>query len=262
MKRSRFLALISLFALSSLAMPRLSAADGETSPPRCYELRTYFAAEGKLEALNIRFRDHTMQLFVRHGMTNVGYWMPVENSQRKLVYLLSYPDLAAREASWKSFQADPDWTAAKEASEKSGKLVVKVESRFLGLTDFSPVMKSAVAVAPHTFELRTYTATAGNLPGLLARFRDHTVGLFSEHGMGHFGYFTPLPGQPGASDTLIYLLVHASPAAQAASFASFRKDPRWLKVLADSESAAGGSLTAPSGVRSELLIATDFSPVN
>lgn len=249
-----------LVTLSNLAVPRLSAADAASPAPRCFELRTYFAAEGKLDALNARFRDHTTRLFVRHGMTNVGYWTPVENPQRKLVYLLSYPDLAAREASWKAFQADPDWIAAKQASEKSGKLVDKVESRFLGLADFSPVMEAPVAGAPHIFEMRTYSATPGNLPKLLDRFRNHTVALFTEHGMGHYGYFTPLPGQPGAEDTLIYLLVHASPAAQAASFSAFRSDPRWMKVLAESETAAGGSLTTAGGVKSELLIATDYSP--
>ncbi len=194
-------------------------------------------------------------------MTNVAYWMPIENSARKLIYLLSYPDLAARERSWKAFQSDPEWTSVRNASEKDGKLVNRVESRFLGLTDFSPVMKLPEAGEPHTFEMRTYTATAGNLPKLLDRFRSHTVKLFSDHGMGHFGYFTPLAGQPGADDTLIYFLFHASPAAQVASFSAFRSDPRWMKVLVDSEAAAGGSLTTEGGVKSEMLSATDYSPV-
>lgn len=258
MNLRRFISLLSMVALSSVMAPRASA---EELKPRCFELRVYFAAEGKLDALNSRFRDHTTRLFVRHGMTNVAYWMPLENPQRQLVYLLSYPDLAAREASWKAFQADPDWIAAKEASEKSGKLVAKVESRFLGLTDFSPPMTVPAEGAPHTFEMRTYTATAGNLPKLLDRFKNHTVSLFTKHGMGHFGYFTPLPGQPGADDTLIYFLFHASAAAQSASFGGFRADTLWIKAKAESEAAAGGSLTIPEGVKSELLAPTDYSPV-
>lgn len=253
MKRIQFLGLMLLASLSPLAVAAEKA-------PQCFELRTYYAAEGKLDALNSRFRDHTTALFTRHGMTNVGYWMPVENPDRRLIYLLSYPDLAAREASWKAFQTDPEWVAAKTASEVSGKLVDKVESRFLALTDFSPAMNVDPAGAPHTFEMRTYTATPGNLPRLLDRFRQHTVGLFSKHGMKHFGYFTPSAGQPGADNTLLYFIYHASAEVRGASFAAFVADPDWIKVKSDSETAAGGPLTIPNGVKSELLKATDFSP--
>jgi hypothetical protein len=256
MKRIQFLALMLLAGLSSLAV-----GAGESPSSRCFELRTYHAAEGKLDALNTRFRDHTTALFTRHGMTNVAYWMPVENPQRLLVYLLSYPDLAARESSWKAFQADPKWVAVKAASEASGSLVQKVDSRFLTLTDFSPEMKVDEAGAPHTFEMRTYTATPGNFPRLLDRFRQHTLELFAKHGMKHFGYFTPSPGQPGADTTLVYFLYHASPEAREASFAAFGADPDWIKVKAESEAAAGGPLTVSDGVKSELLKATDFSPV-
>lgn len=256
MKRLQFLGLMLLTGLSSLAV---GAAD--PAPPRCFELRIYHAAEGKLDALNARFRDHTTALFARHGMTNVAYWMPLENPQRLLVYLLSYPDLAARGNSWKAFQADPEWLAVKTASEVSGALVEKVDSRFLAPTDFSPAMKVDDAGAPHTFEMRTYTATPGNLPRLLDRFRNHTVALFSKHRMKHFGYFTPLAGQPGADTTLVYFLVHASPETRNTSFAAFAADPDWIKAKQASETAAGGSLTVPDGVKSELLMATDFSPV-
>ena len=168
MKRIHFLGLMLLASLSPFA----TAAE---KAPQCFELRTYYAAEGKLDALNTRFRDHTTALFTRHGMTNVGYWVPVENPQHQLIYLLSYPDLAAREKSWKAFQADPEWVAAKAASETSGTLVKKVDSRFLTLTDFSPAMKGDTAGAPHTFEMRTYTATPGNLPRLLDRDRKSVV---------------------------------------------------------------------------------------
>ncbi len=254
MKRIHFLALILLGGVSPLA----SAAE---KGARYFELRTYYAAEGKLDALNARFRDHTTALFARHGMENIGYWMPLENPQRKLVYLLSYPDPAAREASWKAFGADADWVAARSASEVTGKLVEKVESRFLTPTGFSPEMKVDAAGAPQTFELRTYTTSPGNLPRLLDRFRNHTVALFSKHGMRHFGYFTPAAGQPGADEMLVYFLVHASPEAQAASFSAFRADPGWIKAKSDSEAAAGGALTVPDGVKSVLLKATDYSPV-
>ena len=236
-----------------------SGVAAEAPVARCFELRTYYANEGKLDALNARFREHTTKLFTKHGMTNVGYWMPVENPERKLVYLLSYPDLDARQASWKAFQADPEWISVAKASEVGGKLVMKVESRFLAPTDFSPAM--TVEEGSHVFEMRTYSATPGNLPLLLSRFRDHTTKLFTKHGMKHFAYFTPLNGQPGADDTLVYFLIHDSADACKTSFDAFRADPEWIKVKAASEAAGGGPLTVPDGVKSVLMKATDYSPV-
>ncbi len=234
----------------------------EKSSPRCYELRIYTAAEGKLDALKSRFRDHTVALFERHGMTNVAYWTPLENPENKLVYLLSYPSMEARTASWKAFASDPEWKAAAKASEVNGKILAKPpEARFLALTDFSPEPKADPAGIAHSFEMRTYTTTPGNLPLLLKRFRDHTVDLFTKHGMKHFAYFTPIAGQPGAENTLIYFLIHESPEAQKKSFEAFRADPEWVKAKAESETAGGGSLTIPDGVQSVALTPTDFSPV-
>ncbi len=255
MRRATFLRLLALSIFSAM-----SATAAESSTNTCFELRTYYAAEGKLDALNARFRDHTTKLFAKHGMTNVGYWVPLENTENKLVYLLSYPDKTARDKSWAAFQADPEWVAAKAKSEEGGKLVAKAENRFLSPTDFSTITYAA-ADAPQTFELRTYTTGPGNLEHLLKRFREHTIALFTKHGMRHFHYFTPAKGEPGADNTLIYFLAHASPEAGKASFTAFRADPEWVKARAASEAAAGGSLTVENGVISELLKATDYSPV-
>lgn len=118
-----------------------SVADDTKKADRVFEMRTYIAAEGKLDALNARFRNHTNKLFVKHGMTLIGYWTPTDGPEAKntLVYILAYPSRDAREASWKAFQADPDWKTAKEASETNGKLVDKVEVKFLAPTDYSPI---------------------------------------------------------------------------------------------------------------------------
>ena len=260
MNRFHFLGLLLLGGVMSRACCNAAVA-AENALPQCYELRIYSAADGKLDALNTRFREHTTQLFVRHGMTNVGYWLPIDNPQRRLVYLLAYPDRAARETSWKAFNADPEWISVRNASESTGKIVSKVESRFLTPTDFSPEMKVMPGEGVHTFEIRTYTTTPGNLPRLLDRFRRHTLELFSKHGMQHFCYFTLMPGQPASDETLIYFLVHATPASRDVSFAAFGADPEWIQVKSESEVAAGGPLTVPDGVKSELLKATDYSPV-
>lgn len=243
--------------LSIIFLPAMAKAEPDNA---CYEMRTYYANEGKLDALHARFRDHTTQLFSKHGMTNVGYWVPLDNKENKLIYLLSYPDKKTRDAAWEAFHADPEWIAAKAKSEEAGPLIAKTESRFLTPTDFSTVTYAPTDAA-QTFELRTYTTTPGNLDLLLKRFREHTLELFTRHGMHHFHYFTPMKGELGAENTLIYILAHASPEVSKSSFEAFRADPEWIKVKADSEVAGGGSLTIENGVKSELLKATDYSPV-
>lgn len=243
--------------LASLAFaPALFSAEKDT---RCYEMRVYYAAPGKLDALNARFRNHTCKLFEKHGMVNIGYWMPVNNVDNKLVYILAYPSREAREVSWKAFMADPDWKAAHAASEKEGKLVAKAESIFLAATDFSTPIKPSAADGARLFELRTYTASTGNIENLLARFRNHTVNLFEKHGMTNFGYWTPTQAKDGAGEKLIYLLAHKNQEAAEASWKGFRADADWVAAKKASEDKVGGPLTAKDGVKSEMMAPTDYS---
>jgi len=126
---------------SAFWLGRLSAAD-EKPQMRLFELRTYTANEGKLDALNARFRDHTCKLFEKHGMTNIGYWTPSDGDKSKntLIYILAFPDRAARDKAFKDFGADPEWKKAQAESEANGKLLVKApESVFLTPTDYSPM---------------------------------------------------------------------------------------------------------------------------
>lgn len=253
MNRRTFLSTTMIAAVAA-SLPVQAAED-----TRCFEMRVYYAAEGKLDALNARFRDHTCKLFEKHGITNIGYWVPIENPENKLVYVLAYPSREARETSWKAFMADPDWKAAAKASEANGKLVAKVESTFMNATDFSPEVKASVA-GPRVFELRTYTTTPGNLDRLLGRFRDHTMELFKKHGMTNVFYWKLMPDQKGVENTLVYILAHKDVEAAKASFTAFRADPIWIEAKAATEKAGGGSLTIPDGVKSVFMNATDYSP--
>lgn len=252
--------MVGLFALVLLASGAL-AAEPAGRDTRCFEMRTYYAAPGKFEAMQARFRDHALRLFKKHNITSIGYWVPAENPDHKLIYILAWPDRAAREAAWKAFMADPQWQAAFKASEKDGKLVAKVESLLLQATDFSPEVLPVAAAEARTFELRIYKSTSDKLPHLLARFRDHTVALFQKHGMTNIGYWTPADKAQGADDTLVYLLAHKSKQAAAESFKNFRVDPAWVAARKASEEKAGGSLTIPNGVNSTFLVPTDYSPM-
>ena len=109
---------------------------------RCFEMRTYYAAPGKLEELNKRFREHTCALFKKHGMENIGYWIPTDPNKggdNTLVYIIAHKSREEAKKSWAAFGADPEWKKVQQESEANGRLVTKVESVFLGATDYSPV---------------------------------------------------------------------------------------------------------------------------
>jgi len=228
---------------------------------RVFEMRTYFAHEGKLDDLLARFRDHTVGLFERHGMENLGYWTPVENSDNKLVYVLAYPSRDARGKAWKAFSQDPEWQRVKEASVANGKLVKRVEKQFLAKTDYSPDSASASGGADRVFELRIYTTEDGRLGNLDARFRNHTMGLFESHGMENIAYWHLAGDEEGAENTLMYLLAHRSKAAALLSWNAFRNDSDWKKAYAASKVAAGGRIVKEGGLKSLYLSPVDFSPI-
>lgn len=158
MKRRTLLAVVPLAALmpGALAEAMTAAFDsvaretsattekeqsgGMPSSTTVYELRIYHTAPGKLDELVSRFRDHTMKLFADHGIKSVAYWTaldePVKSST--FFYILEHPSREAATANWKAFQDDPAWKSVKATSEANGKLVEKIDSTFLALTDFSP----------------------------------------------------------------------------------------------------------------------------
>ena len=136
-----------LFVATAIAS---SAAESNATPAspsvakdsRALEMRTYYAAPGKLEALNARFRDHTCALFKKHGMEIVGFWIPQDKekgSENTLIYILAHKSREAAKKSFAEFGKDPEWQKARAESEVNGKLVEKVESVFMSATDYSPV---------------------------------------------------------------------------------------------------------------------------
>jgi hypothetical protein len=106
-----------------------------TKDSRCFELRTYTVREGSsLDLLHSRFRDHTIALFKKHGMTVVGFWQPVTRKDQ-LIYLLAYRDGAARDAAWAAFGADPEWVKTRTEMQVS----LQVDNVFMSATDYSPM---------------------------------------------------------------------------------------------------------------------------
>lgn len=122
-------------ALTSFAPPSVAQTDDAV-----FELRTYTTREGRLPALHARFRDHTMSLFEKHGMRNIGYWTP-KDKPNTLVYLIAHDSLEAAAASWKAFVTDPEWQKVAADSQRDGQILVEggIVSEFLDATDYSPI---------------------------------------------------------------------------------------------------------------------------
>ena len=142
MKQILLTLILALTVPAVFAQTSVSPSPSVAKDSRCFELRTYYAAPGKLEALNARFRDHTCALFKKHGIEIVGFWIPADKDkggENTLVYLLVHKSRDAAKASWDAFRKDPAWEKARTASEASGKLVEKVESIYLSATDYSPL---------------------------------------------------------------------------------------------------------------------------
>jgi hypothetical protein len=138
-------ALLPSTALAAAAANESASSEIPAAPQSSttvYELRVYHVFEGKLDDLLRRFRDHTMQLFEKHGIKNIAYWLPTDDplKGKTLFYILAHPSRDAATANWKSFREDPDWISVRDKSEANGKLVEKVDSTFLSLTDFSPAL--------------------------------------------------------------------------------------------------------------------------
>jgi hypothetical protein len=142
----RFLMMTLSLTLAAVAFASRTATANDAPKPatrqKVFELRTYHTHPGRLDALHARFRDHTCPLFKKHGMELVGFWTPQADQKGQgatLVYLLAFPSREAAAASWKAFRDDPEWKAAKDASEKDGPIVKEVESVFLDPTDYSAI---------------------------------------------------------------------------------------------------------------------------
>jgi hypothetical protein len=208
---------------------------------RLYELRTYFANPGMLDRLVSRFEDHTFRFFAKHKMQVVGLWLPLDNPENKLVYILSFADQKACTKSWVDFKNDPEWMAIKKESSRDGELVALTKSVFMHTLYFST--DYLTFRANHVFELRTYKSTPDNHELLRQMFREHNMRLFQKYGMNTIKCWATLEQEEGESNLLICLLVHRSQEEG--------KDADELAISSLSEF-----------VKSEYFRAVSFSPLN
>src|SRR3984893_9238402 len=100
-----------------------------------YELRIYTAQPGKRDALAARFASRTAAIFARHGITNVGYWIPQESDpelgitkENTFIYIRGYPSKAERDKRLAARAEDPEFAEVvrKAESNPATKLISKV----------------------------------------------------------------------------------------------------------------------------------------
>jgi NIPSNAP len=138
---SKLLTLLVILAAAAIGYRLGQTTTASAATGRVFEIRTYTAEPGKLDALHARFRDHTLAIFKKHNMTSVGYFAPTDEplSKNTLTYILSFPSREAATKSWAEFRADPEWQRVSKESEANGKLVNHVDSVFAQATDYSPL---------------------------------------------------------------------------------------------------------------------------
>jgi NIPSNAP len=141
MSKKYFFSAFAILAAAGIGFQLGKTTTANAATNRVFEIRTYTAEPGKLEALHARFRDHTLGIFKKHGMTSVGYFAPLDEplSKNTLIYVLAFPSRDAAKKSWDEFRNDPEWQKVAKESEANGKLVTKVDSVFADPTDYSPM---------------------------------------------------------------------------------------------------------------------------
>lgn len=105
--------------------------------PGFYELRVYTAQPGKRDALAERFATRTAAIYARHGITNVGYWIPQQSdpelgisAENTFIYIRAYPSKEERDKRLKARGADPEFAEVVTNQERNPatRLIVKAHN--------------------------------------------------------------------------------------------------------------------------------------
>ena len=109
----------------------------QTSSPGFYELRIYTAQPGKRDALAARFANRTAAIYARHGITNVGYWIPQQSdselgidAENTFIYIRGYPSKTERDKRLNAAHDDPEFAevVTKQEASSQTKLIVKAHN--------------------------------------------------------------------------------------------------------------------------------------
>lgn len=105
-----------------------------------HELRIFHCVAGRLPALLQRFEDHTLRLFEKHGIKQIGFWtVAIGDSNNDLFLLLQWESLAERENKFGAFVKDAEWLEVKRKSEEDGPVEASITNMILLPTTFSVI---------------------------------------------------------------------------------------------------------------------------
>ncbi len=259
--------LFAYFAIAITGLNSASAQNEKAADEKLYEIRFYVTNPGKLDALNARFRDHTMKLFEKHGIENIAYWTVLEGDKtdgekadNMLIYIIAHKDAAAKDASWKAFGADPEWQAAREKSEADGKILAEApRSILMTKAEFStmdwPVDNDSDTPAK-LYELRQYNDGKDRVPFTVDRFGSGEVKLFTDAGMETIDFWKATD-----DSAFIYLLAHKNRDASKESWGKFMKNfgPFLTNYKATKDQPAADAAPG-NGMEVRFLTPTDYSP--
>jgi hypothetical protein len=104
-----------------------------------HQLRIYEIFEANKVAFHARFRDHAARIMKRYDFRILAMWEAKGPRGPEFVYLLEWPDEAAKTAAWAAFMRDEEWAEIKrKTAAEHGGLVGAIEDRLMELTPYSP----------------------------------------------------------------------------------------------------------------------------
>ncbi len=103
------------------------------------QLRTYEIFDENKAAFHQRFEEHAWRIMKSYGFEIAAFWEAEEDGRPVFVYLLSWPDEAAKSAAWEAFMADEEWKDIKaRTGAEHGQLVGDIKDQTLIPTSYSP----------------------------------------------------------------------------------------------------------------------------
>ncbi|MGZ3755551.1 MAG: NIPSNAP family protein [Mucilaginibacter sp.] len=121
-------------------MPSLIAPEKKT---RIMELRQYQSAseEAGKRKIDMFNNQGEINIFKRLGFNPVFWGETIIGIQRpNLTYMLTFDDMAAKDAHWKAFGGDPEWKKIRSIPENADALLVsKITSTLLIPTEYSQI---------------------------------------------------------------------------------------------------------------------------